>query len=79
MAERSSRTKKAVNVTLDADLLAEAKAFGTNLSQVLERAVKNEHREKRWAKWRDDNREATELMNAYVKKNGLWSKKYRTW
>ena len=79
MTGKRSTTKKAVNVTLDADLVAEAKEFGTNLSQVLERAVREAHREQRWAKWRKDNREATESMNAYVKKHGLWSKKYRVW
>ena len=79
MQDRPVRTKKAVNVTLDAELVAEAKEFGTNLSQVLEGAVREVHREKRWAKWRVENREATESMNAYVKKHGLWSKKYRVW
>ena len=79
MQDRTSRAKKAVNVTLDAELVAEAKEFGTNLSQVLDTAVRQAHREKRWAKWREDNREATESINAYVKKHGLWSKKYRVW
>ena len=79
MQDRPVRTKKAVNVTLDAELVAEVKEFGTNLSQVLEGAVREVHREKRWAKWRVENREATESMNAYVKKHGLWSKKYRVW
>lgn len=79
LAPRKAPPKRAVNLTLDAGLLAEAKSFGTNLSQVLEAAVKAEHREKRWANWREANRDPTESMNAYVKKNGLWSKKLRTW
>ncbi len=79
MQDRSPRTKKAVNVSLDPQLIAEAKEFGTNLSQVLDQAVRDAHKIKRWAKWREDNREATESMNDYVKKHGLWSKKYRVW
>ena len=79
MQDTPSKPKKAVNVSLSADLVAEAKEFGTNLSQVLEKAVTEAHREKRWAKWREENREATDSMNAYVKKHGLWSKKHRVW
>ena len=79
MQDSPRKPKKAVNLTLDAELVTEAKEFGTNLSQVLDGAVREAHREKRRAKWREDNREATESMNAYVKKHGLWSKKYRTW
>ena len=36
------RKKKAVNLTIDAELLAEAKAAGTNLSSVLETALKEQ-------------------------------------
>lgn len=77
MAERSSRAKKAVNLTLDAELLAEAKAFGTNLSATLEAALETVHREKRAAKWRKDNKAAVEAWNGVIEKDGLWLDKYR--
>jgi antitoxin CcdA len=79
MQDRPAVRKKAVNLSIDAELLAEAKAAGTNVSAVLERALHEELRERRWQKWREDNREATQSMNEYVRKNGLWSKKYRVW
>lgn len=77
MAERSTRPKKAVNLTLDAGLLAEAKAFGTNLSATLEAALEAAHRGKRAAKWREDNKGAVEAWNGIIEKDGLLLDKYR--
>jgi antitoxin CcdA len=74
-----ARRKKAVNLSIDAELLAEAKAAGTNLSSVLETALGAELGEVRKRKWQSENRKATESMNEYVRKHGLWSDKYRTW
>ena len=71
--------KKAVNLSIDAELAAEAKEFGANMSATLERALREELRTQREQKWREDNREATESMNEYVRKHGLWAKKYRVW
>lgn len=79
MQERIKRKKRAVNLSIDADLAAEAKEVGTNLSALLERALEQELRQHRAEKWRAENRQATESMNGYVKKHGLWSDKYRTW
>jgi len=79
MQDRARPKKKAVNLSVDAELVAEAKAAGTNLSAVLERALREELREQRWQKWREENREAIESMNRYVEKHGLLSDKYRTW
>lgn len=78
MQDRLPR-KKSVNLTVDAELLAEAKVAGTNLSAVLEKALHIELKERRAQSWREENREATESMNRYLEKRGLWSKKYRTW
>jgi antitoxin CcdA len=79
MRDKPARRKRAVNLSIDSALLDEAKAAGTNMSAVLEKALSDEWRERRWRKWREDNRDATESMNEYVRKHGLWSKKYRVW
>ena len=71
--------KKAVNVSIDAELAAEAKAAGTNMSALLESALKAELKERREARWREENRAAIEAMNRYVEENGLPLAKYRTW
>jgi antitoxin CcdA len=64
--------KKAVNLTVDAELLAEAKASGVNLSSVLEAALKEQLKQQRWQKWREDNRAAIEASNAQLERDGLW-------
>lgn len=69
--------KKAVNLSIDADLAAEARAFGTNMSSVLERALRLEHAAARQAKWKQDNMEAIEAWNRLVEGDGLWADKYR--
>lgn len=79
MQERVKRPKRAVNLSIDAELLAEAKTAGTNLSAVLERALIATLKERRWQAWREENREATESINRHVEKHGLPLRKYRTW
>jgi antitoxin CcdA len=69
--------KRAVNLSIDARLAAEAKSFGTNLSATLEKALHQEHSDKRAEKWRKDNREAVEAWNKLVEEDGLWIDKYR--
>ena len=66
------KKKKAVNLTIDAELLAEARAAGTNLSNVLETALKEQLKQQRWQKWREDNRAAIEASNAQLERDGLW-------
>ena len=73
------KKKKAVNLTIDADLLAEAKAAGTNLSNVLETALKERLKQQRWQKWREDNRAAIEASNAQLERDGLWVDPFRNW
>ena len=75
---KGKTAKRAVNVSIRADLIAEAKTFGTNISAVLERALEQEHREQRREKWRAENREAIEEANAELAENGLWSDGLRT-
>ncbi len=53
-------------------LLAEAKAAGTNLSSVLETALKEQLKQQRWQKWREDNRAAIEASNAQLERDGPW-------
>ena len=67
--------KKAVNVSLDAELLASAREQGMNLSAILERALAEE----RTRLWLEENREAIEAYNEDVRANGVWSDGWRRW
>ena len=71
--------KKAVNLSIDAELAAEAKAAGTNMSALLEKALGEELLERRWRKWREDNRAALEAYDRHIEEDGLWADEFRTW
>lgn len=71
--------KRAVNLSIDAEILAAAKAQGINLSQTLEDELRKRTQESREAKWQEENREAFESHNRFIEKYGIWSEKYRSW
>lgn len=68
-----SAPKRATNVSLNADLLAQARELGVNLSQTLEEGIKARLAEERRRRWLEENREAIEDYNKHVEKYGLWS------
>jgi antitoxin CcdA len=69
--------KKATNVSLSADIVAEAKRLGINISQACEAGLSDQVRKARAEEWKRDNREAIESSNEYVRKNGLPLARYR--
>jgi antitoxin CcdA len=77
--ETRMAAKKAVNLSIDAELAAEAKAAGTNMSALLEKALGEELLERRWRKWREDNRAALEAYDRHIEEDGLWADEFRTW
>ena len=73
-------SKKSVRASIDAELAAEAKVVGVNLSELFEKALRDElAKQRRWAKWREENRAAIEASNRQLKKHGLPLAKYRVW
>jgi antitoxin CcdA len=74
MARRSqSVPKRATNVSVRSDLLAEAREAGVNLSATLERALTAELASVRRAKWREENRAAIAAYNEHVDEHGTFS------
>lgn len=71
--------KRSVNVSVREDLADEAKAFGTNMSALLESALEDRHREIRQQKWRDENRKAIESWNRWIEENGVPFEELRPW
>jgi antitoxin CcdA len=70
--------RRPVNVTLDSDLVAEAKALGLNLSRTIEGALRKQLEEERARRWREENAEAIAFNNEQIERNGLWYDKYRS-
>jgi antitoxin CcdA len=71
--------KRAVNLSVRADLLDEARSYGTNLSALLESALETEHGRLRTERWREDNRDAIEGWNRWVDENGIPFADLRSW
>lgn len=71
--------KRAVNVTVAEDILADAKRLGMNISQVLEDELRKRVTEEKTRRWQEENREAIDAHNRFIEKHGIWSEKYRSW
>ena len=68
-----SAPKRPTTVSINEDLLAQARDLGVNLSQTLEEGLKARLAEERRRRWLEENREAIEEYNKHFEKHGLWS------
>ena len=72
-----SKIRKATNLSIDPDLIEEAKALGVNASRAAEAGVREAVRAAKGEAWLRENAEAIASSNAWVEKNGLPLAKYR--
>jgi antitoxin CcdA len=77
-ASRMSASKKAVNLSVDAALLREARERDINLSATLERALEDMLRQGRRARWVAENKSRIEAYNADVETHGAFADTLRT-
>ena len=73
----ASPSRKPTNLSIDSELLNEAKALNINLSRAAEDGVKAAVRAAQEQRWKEANAEAIESSNTYVEKHGLPLDKYR--
>ena len=73
----SSSKRKSVNLSIDSELVANAKVMGINLSQTCEAALGAALKKEREEQWIKENWDAIQSTNAWVEKNGLPLAKYR--
>jgi len=76
-AYNANAPKKATNISLNSDLVRQAKAYGINLSAMLEERLKEEIRKRKEQEWIEENREAIESQNRYIEKYGAFSDHFR--
>ena len=69
--------KKAVNLSINGDLLRQAREMKINLSRTLEEGLEQLVREERTRRWQEENREAIEAHNRYVEQDGVFSGRLR--
>ena len=77
MSEQPS-SKKAANLSVNADLLREAKALNINLSQAFENHLAELVKAKKGEKWLAENRQAMDAYNELVERIGVFSEGFRT-
>ncbi len=70
-AQASKPTRKPTNLSLDSELLQEAKALGINISRSAEAGIAEAVRQHRQTQWLKENAAAIESSNVYVETNGL--------
>jgi len=70
--------KKPTNLTVNTDLLSQAKALNVNISSILESALIETLKQKKREKWLLDNADAIQSYNEVIEQNGLFSDGIRT-
>lgn len=70
--------KQATNLSIDRDLLNEAREVGINLSATLEEALREKVAAARREKWKQENAEAIAEYNDLLAEHGIFSEGQRT-
>ena len=74
----SAAAKKRTNLSLDTNLLQEAKSLGINLSQSAETGIAEAIKQRKQALWLRNNAEAITSSNEFINQNGLPLAQYRS-
>jgi len=69
--------KKSTNLSINSDLLAQAKQNNINLSRALEQRLVEMLLEENRCKWREENKEAIEAYNRRIEASGVFSDNLR--
>lgn len=71
--------KRAVNVSVDAEILKVAKEMKLNLSQAFEDTLRERTKEERIRRFQEENKEAIESYNALIERAGVFGEEWRKW
>ncbi|MER8444476.1 type II toxin-antitoxin system CcdA family antitoxin [Mesorhizobium sp. M1066] len=69
--------RQSVNTSIDSQLVNDAKALGINISRAAEAGIAKAITAEKTRRWQEENKEAIESSNEYVRRNGLPLAKYR--
>jgi len=73
----SDAPKKPTNLTINSDLLAQAKTLKINISATLENALSEALKQKKREVWVSENKEAIQSYNNRISEIGLFSDEMR--
>lgn len=78
MLNASKAPKRAVNLSLNSQVLDKARELGMNVSATVDALLAEEVSKRYWARWNEDNKAAIEHYNARIEREGLPLARYRT-
>ena len=71
--------KRAINLSLNAQVLDTARELGMNLSATVDALLAEEVKKRYWERWNAENKDAIEHYNARIEREGLPLARYRTY
>ena len=78
MLTAAKTPKRAVNLSLNAEVLDTAREMGLNLSATVDALLAEEVRKRYWQRWNEENKDAIDHYNARIEREGLPLARYRT-
>ncbi|MCF6125582.1 post-segregation antitoxin CcdA [Mesorhizobium sp. M7A.T.Ca.TU.009.01.3.2] len=73
----SKPQRQSVNTSIDSRLISDAKALGINISRAAEEGIAKAISAEKTRRWQEENKEAIDSSNEYVRRNGLPLAKHR--
>ena len=70
--------KKPTNLTINTDLLSQAKSLNINISSILEAALIETLKKDKRKEWLEENEDSIQAYNSLVNQNGVFSDGNRT-
>ena len=77
MRQSEAAPKRAINFSLNARVMANAKDLGMNISQTVDELLTQEVERRRLALWNDENRDAIGQYNARIEREGTFAQRIR--
>ena len=77
MRNETPSIRRATNLSINTNLLAEARALEINVSRAAEDGIAEAVRKESARRWKEENREAVEGWNKWIEENGLPLARYR--
>ena len=75
--EGNMAKKRAVNLSIDSDLLDEAKSYGVNLSKMVEAGLAVALRAEREHRWLKENKKTLQDFDRYIDEQGVFGDEWR--
>jgi len=70
-------SRKSLKISIDRRLIEDAKAFNIDIPRAVETGIVNAIATEKKRQWQEENKDAIDSSNDYVRRNGLPLAKYR--